>query len=597
MLEFEITSKEVRSHDIPSSILHSFKKKDLGSRSILAWGEHCTECALPECFETCDLYEPRSDHKCRRFREGIVKIDAPASHYGFITQMTFKARSDLWSPGSLRVYRHADALESLYKRMAKAVRRIPSGFGVGRFRMPRLFYQLCKYSVRLSQTYSLGSLADYFLLEAYNPQSTCVSFSLTMHQNGKSQLIPFSSLITLDPGYHEIHIRLDEIQTRIDTSSPFEIFLTPNIEDEEISAYFGIIDFVTYISADADPYARRKVKCLVWDLDNTLWEGILVESDPTSIRLKDDVPNILRQLDERGILLSIASKNHPEMAMELLTKFGIDQYFLYPEISWDPKSQLIKRIQENLNIGLDSIAFIDDSSFERAEVVETLPSVQCIDAVNYSHLLWYPCFAGSSSADSKNRRLYYQTEEKRRSELRTTFGDDYMAFLKGCNIRMTIARPNEENHGRISDLAQRTNQMNFSANRYTREELEAILENEDLEKYVLSASDRFGDYGIIGFVVVDQESALVTDMFLSCRIQMKRIEHAFLCYILKKYRERAVSAFSAVYCPTRRNSQCVAVFQDLGFEKVRMEDGRHIFVFNLGNTIPCEDVVTVLEQG
>jgi hypothetical protein len=110
MLEFEIRSKQISSSQIDPVIINSFKKKEEIQRSILAWGEHCTECAIPNCFKTCDLYEPRSDFKCRRFVEGIVKIDAPESSYGYITRITFKPWSVLYTPGSSRVYGKADKI-------------------------------------------------------------------------------------------------------------------------------------------------------------------------------------------------------------------------------------------------------------------------------------------------------------------------------------------------------------------------------------------------------------------------------------------------------------------------------------------------------
>ena len=167
MLEFEIRSKQLSSSQIDSVIINSFKKKEQIRRSVLAWGEHCTECALPKCFKTCDLYQPRSDRKCRRFIDGIVKIEAPKSNYGFITRVTFKPWSVLYTPGSSRVYKKADNIEAIYRVIANAVKSIPSAFGIGRFRVPRLFYQICKFAVRLGRRFSLGSEADYFFIEIF----------------------------------------------------------------------------------------------------------------------------------------------------------------------------------------------------------------------------------------------------------------------------------------------------------------------------------------------------------------------------------------------------------------------------------------------
>lgn len=596
MLEFEIKSKELSSSQIDPVIINSFKKKELTHRSVLAWGEHCTECAIPKCFKTCDLYQRRSDYKCRRFADGIVKIPAPQSTYGFITQITFKPWSVLYTPGSGRVYNNADSLDSAYRFTASAIRKIPSWFGIGRFRVPRLFYQVCKMAVRLSRKFSIGSQADYFLIETYNPQSYRVNLTLDMRSAGKGRHIPFSRLFSIEPGYHEIFVHINDIKSKINIDEPFEMSLTPNTQNEPVTLYFGVVDFVKDKNNSIPQFAEKKIKCLVWDLDNTLWNNTLVESDPSQINLKDEVADILKQLDQRGILLSIASKNDHNMAMELLKKFGIDNYFLHPQIDWQPKSLFIETICKNLNIGMDTIAYIDDSNFERAEVAGVIHDVQCIDAVNYQNLLSYPGFAGSDSDDARNRRYYYQAEEKRTLELKTGFQDDYLSFLKSCDIKLNIAKPDEKNLMRINDLIQRTNQMNFSPNKYTRQEVEQILNNEQLDKYVLSASDRFGDYGIIGFAVIDRNPVIVTDILFSCRIQMKRIEHAFLCFLMNKYKGIGDNRLKVAYSPTKRNLQCAKVFEDLKFQKDSPHNGKELFFYDLKNEIPTETHVTVQEK-
>jgi len=596
MLEFEIRSKQLSSSQVNPVVINSFKKKEQLQRSVLAWGEHCTECALPKCFRTCDLYQQRSDYKCRRFVDGIVKIEAPQSNYGFVTQITFKPWSVLYTPGSSRVYDNADKIDAIYRVVANAIKSIPSVYGIGRFRVPRLFYQVCKLAVRLSRKFSLGSDADYFLIEIYNPKSNRVNLTLEMRSKGKSSNMPFSRLFTVEPGYHEIFIHISDIKSKVDISKAFDISLTPNTDSEPITLYFGMIDFIKNKTGQFPPFAEKKIKCLVWDLDNTLWDNILVESDPAQINIKDQISNILKQLDQQGILLSIASKNNSSLALELLKKLGIDNYFLCPQINWEQKSLSIETIQKSLNIGMDSIAFIDDSNFERAEVAQVIGEVQCIDAINYLNLLSYPGFAGSSSEDSKNRRYYYQAEEKRSVELKTKFQDDYLSFLKNCNIKLTITQPNEDNLTRINDLIQRTNQLNFAPNQYNREQVKEILCNDQLDKYVLSASDRFGDYGIIGFAVVDKRELIITDMLFSCRIQMKRIEHTFLCYLMNKYKGRGDDRFKVRYSPTKRNSQCAKVFEDLKFQKESSSKDIEIFVFDLENEIPNENLVSVLEK-
>ena len=128
---------------------------------------------------------------------------------------------------------------------------------------------------------------------------------------------------------------------------------------------------------------KKEIKCVVWDLDNTIWDGILLESD--DVQLKPGIKEIIETLDSRGILHSIASKNEYDLAMSKLKEFGLDDYFLYPEIHWDAKSISLERIQKNINIGMDTILFVDDQEFELAEVKNAHESVNCLNANEYRH--------------------------------------------------------------------------------------------------------------------------------------------------------------------------------------------------------------------
>ncbi|HEX9063065.1 MAG TPA: HAD-IIIC family phosphatase, partial [Clostridia bacterium] len=117
----------------------------------------------------------------------------------------------------------------------------------------------------------------------------------------------------------------------------------------------------------------KKVKCVVWDLDNTIWEGIL--SEDREVRLKPGIKGIIETLDDRGILQSIASKNDYDDAMKKLREFGLEEYFLYPQISWNSKAESVRKIAESINIGIDTLAFVDDQITEREEVSFSHPEV------------------------------------------------------------------------------------------------------------------------------------------------------------------------------------------------------------------------------
>src|SRR5208282_1794013 len=154
-----------------------------------------------------------------------------------------------------------------------------------------------------------------------------------------------------------------------------------------------------------------------------------------------------------------------------------------------------------------------------------------------------------------------------RHQVAQSFGENYMEFLEHCQIELTIQPMTEANLERVHELTQRTNQMNFSGNRYDRDVLRKILSNPHLDTFVLSCEDRFGSYGVIGFSIVDRREPRMTDLMFSCRIQSKRVEHAFLAWLIRKYIDETGNDFYADYRMTPRNAPSGKVFADLGIEE------------------------------
>jgi FkbH-like protein len=155
----------------------------------------------------------------------------------------------------------------------------------------------------------------------------------------------------------------------------------------------------------------------------------------------------------------------------------------------------------------------------------------------------------------------------------------------------------EDNLERVHELTQRTNQMNFSGNRYDRDVLRGILFTPHLDTFVLRCGDRFGSYGVIGFCIVDNREPRMTDLMFSCRIQSKRVEYAFLAYIIPKYIAESGRNFQANYRKTLRNAHSGRVFADLGIEETGKKDGVSLLVFGKDKRIPNDRVIHVIVQG
>jgi FkbH-like protein len=589
MYETESNRKVESADQIPPDVIAAFGSLagKIVMRTSLPWSEHCTECVWPTCYTTCDLYSPREDGRCRRFVDGMVRIECPRASNGYLLKIRFKQWGKLWTPASLNLHSSAEAaqIERQDRRLGNVLYNLP---------LPNPLRKLAvskRYSWKKRQVVKSplnGHLPTAFVFECYNPADKSVDLSLTIRTAGAAQKIPFQALKRVDPGYTLVRIPYGEISGVIDLSLPFNVELIPNGVDKEITLYFGLLDFVQERPQPAT--SAKPVKCVVWDLDNTLWDGVLVEDGLEGLTLKPGIQAIISELDRRGVIQSVASKNNPDEALGALQHFGIQEMFLYPEISWRPKGEAIARIAANLNIGVDSLLFIDDQEFERKQVETTCGGVRTLDSKRYGALLEMEQLNLPITSESANRRELYKVEQERK-EVEAKFKDDYKAFLKYCNIRATVTPLTESNLERVHELTQRTNQMNFSGNRYDRAVLRQILTALHLDTYVLSCEDRYGSYGIVGFGIVDTREPRLTDLMFSCRVQSKRVEHALLRAIIARHLKETGKDFCVNYRKTERNYPSGRVFNDLGLIEVGEADGVTLLVFPCGRDLPDDQIV------
>jgi len=600
MFESEVNDTFAPSSEIPPAMLERFSesRQTVTHRTVIPWGEHCTECVWPTCYTTCELYKPRTDGRCRRFVDGMVRLDHPGALNTYVLKVRFRRWAKLWSFATLetRSLSSADTAERRDNFVGARIRAVP-------FPPLRKFASLKRYAQKKRRAMrKTGSSVrpHYLLVECYNPNAEDVSMTVAIRRDGNP--IHFQAATVMRHGFNRHRMPVDEIERLVDLSGHFHIEITPNDAPEGLTLYFGALDFVvdrTLAESKSTAVGKRErvqvCKCVVWDLDNTLWDGILVEDGPERLRLKPGVPEILRALDERGILLSIASKNSAEDAIAVLRQFGLDEYFLYPQISWRPKSQGVRQIAASLNIGLDSLRFIDDSPFEREEVASGCAGVVVIDAKDYGRLLDRPDCQCPVTEESRKRRSLYR-DQQRRQVAEREFSGEYFAFLKDCGLKLKIRQMDEENIERVHELTQRTNQMNFSGNRYSRNQLADLIRTGDMDTYVLDCSDRFGSYGTIGFCVVNRAEVRMTDLMFSCRVQGKRVEHAFVSYLIDRYREGSRLEFLVDYRKTAKNKVPGKVFEDLGFQTRGDCDGVTRLAFSTGARVPDEGIVTIEDQ-
>ncbi|MCA9702161.1 MAG: HAD-IIIC family phosphatase, partial [Myxococcales bacterium] len=297
---------------------------------------------------------------------------------------------------------------------------------------------------------------------------------------------------------------------------------------------------------------QDQIKCVVWDLDETLWSGVLAEAG--TVTLKPEIPRILETLDQRGILLSIASRNEHDDARAKLEALGLWHYFLYPQIHWGAKSTSLARIREELNIGMDAILFIDDSAFERDEVAGVHVEIATMPAEDYLGLLedprLMPRFITTDSA--KRRQMYLDDSARKQAE------DDFVGpredFLAGLNMRFAIAEAGTDDLPRAVELTVRTNQLNASGRTYDYDQLDDFRRRDDHSLLMCELSDRYGSYGKIGLALVERGEGVwhLRLLLMSCRVMSRGVGTVLLAHIMQRAAAAGVRLL-ADFVPTGRN--------------------------------------------
>jgi FkbH-like protein len=328
-------------------------------------------------------------------------------------------------------------------------------------------------------------------------------------------------------------------------------------------------------------------KCIVWDLDNTLWDGVSLEGNVTP---RSEVVDAIRELDRRGILHSIASRGEMEVSMEILRRHGLDSYFLVPKIDWLPKTQNIVRIAEELGLGLDGIAFVDDDPFELEQVAFMLPEVLAIEADAGRELPRWAEFSPSRvTEESRNRRQFYRSDLVRKgAEKQFATREE---FLVSCGMRLRIRKLEQKDIPRAVELMTRTHQLNTTGIALDEGELSALLSgSEDNQRvFVAELTDKFGGYGIVGIAITANIpfGVRISHLAVSCRVMGRGIERAILATICRQARERGFVVCEGLFRDTGRNRMMRALYQMMGFEELAsLEYGpMRVLALNLA-TIP-----------
>ena len=570
---------------------------------LLEWQEHCVECVPPLCYTTCPLYVQRRDRRCARLVYGIVRnprfrgllncgADLKFRRWGKIeARLTGRYLPLL----PLRLLDKADrlitatlsAVESIVRTLDPDCRILNSAA----WRREKLLSRLGKQGVPF----------DTLAVECYSAQQAPTKLIVELRKNLASV---FRTSLALNFGHNSFSLAVP-LPTVFGPKDDYLLMIYPE-GDEETRVIFTWLDFVALkpaapaIAAPAsDTNALRppaaKVKCVAWDLDNTLWKGILVEDGEQNLQLRPEAEQLIRALDERGIVQTIVSKNHHEDAVAVLRKHGLEEFFLYPAINWGPKSANLKQIADHLNINIDTFALIDDSPFERREVSSALPMVRVYTEDVLAEILGYPEFDVPVTEASRLRRKSYMTEMQR-EKAKEVFGADFLEFLRSCRLKLRVFQPRTATEiARCHELIQRSNQLNLSSRRYELGEFAALLADSNVLCVAMECEDKFGSYGIVGFasIRVQGDAPVATDFVLSCRVAQKHVEHAFYGWLASYLKQQGAATLLVNLVKTAKNAPLRRVFEEMPFTTIKTEGDTTLLAMDLGGELTRDSVVTV----
>lgn len=320
----------------------------------------------------------------------------------------------------------------------------------------------------------------------------------------------------------------------------------------------------------------NRIKLVIWDADNTLWNGTVYYKDKEAITIKPGTEAALKELDKRGIVITMCSKNNYEDVDLMLKKFEIDKYFKEPQIGWGAKSEAIKKLADIFNIPFQEMLFIDDDPFQRAEVASQIHELNITELADPIDVLNLDGIKPENETEEDKKRVQILKEDRSRGEAEKSHKGDYKEFLRQCDIKMLIRGIEEPDWPRVVQLLNRTNELNATGNRYHLDELKKSYEVNKDRIFVSELADKFGNYGLIAESIVDTTEPgiwSIRDLTVSCRTMGRGIGSALVLTILQLAKKDNVEKVRGYVVETESNWRMQSLFEKRGFKKVS-DDGR-----------------------
>jgi FkbH-like protein len=353
------------------------------------------------------------------------------------------------------------------------------------------------------------------------------------------------------------------------------------------------LSYIPYLAQELMGYVKVDLginrKCIVLDLDNTLWGGIVGEDGFEGIKLSPQPPgtsfvefqHMIQALYERGIILAINSRNNEDEALRVIREHPYmilrEDNFASIKINWNDKISNIKAIAEELNIALDSLVYFDDDPVNREVMSKALPEVMTVDlpedpALYAQALMNLDDFNTFSITDEDKKRGRMYIEQRKRIQLENSVSN-LEDFLSQLSIKINIKSADEFTIPRIAQLVLKTNQFNLTTHRFQEEDIRKFSKNRNMWVGCAQTEDKFGDNGITGVFIINKETSnsewSIDTFLLSCRVMGRGIEDGIMQHILNEARKEGVTRVRGSYIPTKKNKPCEDFLSNSGFKKER----------------------------
>ena len=367
------------------------------------------------------------------------------------------------------------------------------------------------------------------------------------------------------------------------------------------------IDFFKAYAEHIKPYIMsangKSKKAIIFDCDDTLWKGVLGEEGFDGIEMSSstrdgaifsEIQSIALAINKQGILIGLCSKNNPADVDEVIKSHPDmqlrDEHITIKKVNWSDKVTNLREIAGVLNIGLDSLIFVDDSSFEVNFIKEQIPEITVLQVPDRLHD--YPkmlrensgLFYNLSYTKEDDQKIEMYKQQVQREIVKKEFSD-VEGYLSSMGLKLTIFEDNKSIVPRMSQMSQKTNQFNLTTRRYTEGDIKSFIANNDAKAFAFSVSDKFGDSGVTGLCIINIDGnnkiADIDTLLMSCRVIGRNIEYAFMDYLIEHIKDREINMVRAKYIQTQKNEQVKDFFDRCSFSLDASTENEKKYVLNI----------------